>query len=63
MPGDRAFANLGASPELLTAGFLSKNYYTEELTGKTSRLAHLVGGWGWQGGAGIQLIDTKRPIR
>ena len=58
MPGDRAFANLGASPELLTAGFLSKNYYTEELTGKTSRLAHLVGGWGWLGGAGIQLMDT-----
>ena len=50
-------------PELLTLGFLSKYYYTEEFTGKTSRLAHLVGGWGWQGGAGIQLTDTKRPIR
>ena len=58
MPGGRAFANPGASPELLTPGFLSKNYYTEEFTGKTSRLAHLVGGWGWLGGAGIQLTNT-----
>ena len=58
MPGGRAFANPGASPELLTPGFLSKDYYTEEFTGKTSRLAHLVGGWGWLGGAGIQLTNT-----
>ena len=49
MPGDRTFANPGASPELLTLGFLSKYYYTEEFTGKTSRLAHLIGrsGWSW----------------
>ena len=58
MPGDRTFANPGASPELLTLGFLSKYYYTEEFTGKTSRLAHLVGRSGWQGGAGIQLTDA-----
>ena len=58
MPGGRAFSNPGASPEILTPGFLSKNYYTEEFTGKTSRLAHQVGGWGWLGGAGIQLMDT-----
>ena len=63
MPGGWAFANPGVSPEVLTRGVLSKYYYTEEFTGKTSRLAHLVGGWGWQGGAGIQLTGTKRPIR
>lgn len=58
MPGGRAFANPGASPELLTPGFLSKNYYTEEFSGKTNRLAHLVGGWGWLGKAEIQLMDA-----
>ena len=41
LPGDRAFANPRAIPELSHAhGFLSEYNYTESFTGKT-RLAHL----------------------
>ena len=38
LPGDWAFANPGASK---AHGFLSKYNYTEDFTGKKSRLAHL----------------------
>ena len=42
LPGGRAFANPGANPELLTrTRFPLTRYYTEDFTGKTSRLAHL----------------------
>ena len=41
LPVGRAFANLGATPSFRHArGFLSKYNYTEDFTGKTSRLAH-----------------------
>ena len=41
LPVGRAFANLGATPTFRHArGFLSKYNYTEDFTGKTSRLAH-----------------------
>ena len=41
LPVGRAFANPGATPSFGHArGFLSKYNYTEDFTGKTSRLAH-----------------------
>ena len=41
LPVGRAFANPGATPSFRHArGFLSKYNYTEDFTGKTSRLAH-----------------------
>ena len=41
LPVGRAFANPGATPSFRHArGFLSKYNYTEDFTGKTSRLGH-----------------------
>ena len=41
LPVGRAFANQGATPSFRHArGFLSTYNYTEDFTGKTSRLAH-----------------------
>ena len=43
LPVGRAFANPGATPSFRHArarGFLSKYNFTEDFTGKTSRLAH-----------------------
>ena len=39
LPGDRAFANPWAFPD--ARGFLSEYNYTEDITKKKSRLAHL----------------------
>ena len=43
LPGGRALANLGAIPEVgkHARGLLSKYYYTEDFSGKESRLTHL----------------------
>ena len=41
LPVGRAFANPGATPSFRHArGFLSKYNYTDDFTGKTSKLAH-----------------------
>ena len=43
LPEDQAFTNPGPPPSFWhTHGFLSKYNYTEDFTGKTSKLAHLL---------------------